>query len=46
MEIIEGPAVVARPARPTVGIRTVTLFRGMFAVRDKFMDELFERLDG
>ncbi|MEU8663476.1 GyrI-like domain-containing protein [Actinoplanes philippinensis] len=45
MEIVEGPAVVTKPERLTAGIRTVTAFRGMFAVRDKLMDELFERLD-
>lgn len=45
MEIIEGPSVVTKPERTTAGIRTVTPFRGMFAVRDKLMEELFERLE-
>jgi effector-binding domain-containing protein len=45
VEIIEGPSVVTKPERPTAGIRTVTPFRGMFAVRDKLMADLFERLD-
>ena len=45
MEMIEGPAIVWKPERATAGIRTVTPFRGMFAVRDKLMEELFERLD-
>ena len=41
MEILEGPSVVTRPARPTAGIRVTTPFRGMFAVRDKLMEELY-----
>jgi len=45
MEILEGPAAVTRPERATAGIRTVTPFRGMFAVRDKLMAELYDRLD-
>ena len=45
VEILEGPAVVTRPERHTAGIRTVTPFRGMLAVRDKLLAELFERLD-
>ncbi|MEU4242712.1 GyrI-like domain-containing protein [Actinoplanes sp. NPDC026619] len=41
MEILEGPAVVAEPERRCVGIRVVTPFRGMFAVRDELMKELY-----
>jgi hypothetical protein len=37
--------VVARPERATAGIRMVTPFRGMLAVRDKLMTELYEWLD-
>ena len=47
MDIIEGPAVVALPERHYAGIRTVTPFKGMFAVRDQLMKELHARyLDG
>ena len=46
MEILEGPTIVTNPAIPCVGIRTVTPFRGMLAVRDELMDELFGWLDG
>ena len=45
MEILEGPLVVARPRQHTAGIRLVTPFRGMFAVRDELMDELYAWLD-
>ncbi|BEL04935.1 hypothetical protein Q0Z83_031260 [Actinoplanes sichuanensis] len=45
MEVVEGPAVVEKPERATAGIRVVTPFRGMFAVRDALMAELFGRLD-
>ncbi|WP_250008641.1 GyrI-like domain-containing protein [Actinoplanes sp. M2I2] len=45
MEILEGPVVAGRPERPTAGIRVVTPFRGMFAVRDKLMEELHTWLD-
>jgi len=45
VNIIDGPSVVTKAERSTVGIRTVTPFRGMFAVRDMLMQELFERLD-
>ncbi|MGX6604734.1 GyrI-like domain-containing protein [Micromonosporaceae bacterium Da 78-11] len=41
MEVLEGPAVVGRPQRHSAGIRVVTPFRGMFAVRDQLMDELY-----
>jgi effector-binding domain-containing protein len=41
LEIIEAPAVVTRPERPYAGIRVVTPFRGMFAVRDELMKELY-----
>ena len=45
MEIIDGPAVLARPDRPSIGIRQVTPFRGMFAVRDRLMTELYSWAD-
>ncbi|MCY1140916.1 GyrI-like domain-containing protein [Actinoplanes sp. Pm04-4] len=35
----------AKPERHTAGIRVVTPFRGMFAVRDQLMDELYTWLD-
>ena len=37
--------MAARPEQHTAGIRVVTPFRGMFAVRDKLMDELYAWLD-
>ncbi|MEU4805063.1 GyrI-like domain-containing protein [Actinosynnema sp. NPDC023587] len=45
MEIVDGPRIVSKPASHYVGIRVVTPFRGMFAVRDKLMDELHTWLD-
>ena len=45
MEVIEGPTVVTRPERHTAGIRMITPFQGMFAVRDTLMAELFAWLD-
>jgi effector-binding domain-containing protein len=45
MEIIAGPAVVDKPERHYAGIRVVTPFRGMFAVRDELMAELYAWLD-
>jgi effector-binding domain-containing protein len=45
VEIIEGPAIVVLPERHCVGIRLVTPFRGMFAVRDRLMDELYSWVD-
>jgi effector-binding domain-containing protein len=44
VEVIEGPRIVAKPETPYVGIRLVTPFRGMFAVRDNLMAELYEWL--
>ena len=41
MEIVEGPAVVEKPARHYAGIRVVTPFKGMFAVRDQLMKQLY-----
>ncbi|MEV6852054.1 GyrI-like domain-containing protein [Actinoplanes sp. NPDC051411] len=41
MEIISGPSVVTHAGRPGLGLRTVTPFRGMFAVRDELMASLF-----
>ena len=45
MELIEGPRIVTKPETPSVGIRTITPFGGMLAVRDKLMAELYEWLD-
>ncbi|WP_083751572.1 GyrI-like domain-containing protein [Saccharothrix sp. ALI-22-I] len=45
MEIVDGPRIVSKPASHYVGIRVVTPFRGMFAVRDKLMNELYAWLD-
>ncbi|WP_433366194.1 GyrI-like domain-containing protein [Actinoplanes sp. CA-142083] len=45
MEIFEGPSAVDRPERHYAGIRVVTPFRGMFAVRDELMSELHARYD-
>lgn len=45
MEIIDGPTIVAEPDRHCVGIRLVTPFRGMFAVRDLLMEELYSWAD-
>jgi effector-binding domain-containing protein len=45
VEIIDGPTTVARPDRHCVGIRLVTPFRGMFAVRDLLMRELYSWAD-
>jgi hypothetical protein len=39
MEIVEPPRVEERPAIPYVGIRVVTPFRGMLAVRDSLLEE-------
>ncbi|MER5649398.1 GyrI-like domain-containing protein [Streptosporangium sp. NPDC002524] len=44
MEILDGPSVEVRPDRHCAGIRVVTPFRGMFAVRDELMEELYDRL--
>ncbi|HEV2638745.1 MAG TPA: GyrI-like domain-containing protein [Actinocrinis sp.] len=45
MEIIECPSVVVKSERFCLGIRVVTPFRGMFAVRDELMQELYAWLD-
>lgn len=45
MELIAPPAVEARPVQHYLGIRTVTPFRGMLAVRDQLLAELFDWLD-
>ena len=45
MEIIDGPETVDRPQRHCAGIRLVTPFRGMFAVRDQLMEELYSWAD-
>jgi effector-binding domain-containing protein len=41
LEILEGPAVVEKPAISYVGIRVATPFRGMLAERDRLMEELY-----
>jgi len=41
MEVIDGPTITAKPAQHSIGIRLVTPFRGMFAVRDLLMEELY-----
>ncbi len=43
MEIIDGPKIVSRPDVHYVGIRVITPFKGMLAVRDELMSELYER---
>ena len=45
MDIINGPGVVERPIQPTLGIRVTTPFRGMLAVRDQLLQELFGWLE-
>ena len=45
MELIEPPHIVHRPCAVTVGIRVVTPFRGMLAVRDALMREIRSWLD-
>ncbi|MCM3781081.1 GyrI-like domain-containing protein [Microbacterium hydrocarbonoxydans] len=39
-EIHDGPRIETRPERQTLGIRIVTPFRGMLAVRDSLIAEL------
>lgn len=45
MELIAEPAVAERAVQHTLGIRTVTPFRGMLAVRDRLWKELYAWLD-
>jgi effector-binding domain-containing protein len=45
VEIIDGPSIAVQPDRYSVGIRLVTPFRGMFAVRDQLMQELYSWAD-
>jgi hypothetical protein len=45
MELIEPPHIVHRPRAVTVGIRVVTPFRGMLAIRDGLMREIRSWLD-
>jgi effector-binding domain-containing protein len=45
MEIVSGPSVVTHADRHGLGIRTITPFRGMFAVRDALMASLFSWFD-
>ncbi len=40
LDVIEGPQIESRAARPTLGIRLITPFRGMLAVRDALISEL------
>lgn len=44
-EIDDGPRIDTREERPTLGIRLVTPFRGMLAVRDALIAELAAWLD-
>jgi effector-binding domain-containing protein len=46
MEILSGPSVVTQPDRYGLGLRTVTPFRGMFAVRDELMASLLAWFEG
>jgi hypothetical protein len=45
VEIIDGPMIIAKPDRHCIGIRLVTPFRGMFAVRDVLMEDLYSWAD-
>jgi effector-binding domain-containing protein len=45
VEILDGPSIVVQPDRYCIGIRLVTPFRGMFAVRDRLMHELYAWAD-
>lgn len=45
MDILEGPRVVEKPDTSYAGIRLVTPFRGMLAVRDRLMADLYGWLD-
>jgi effector-binding domain-containing protein len=45
VDVLEGPRIAVKPETPYVGIRLVTPFRGMLAVRDKLMADLYEWLD-
>jgi effector-binding domain-containing protein len=45
VELIDGPSIVIKPDRYYLGIRLVTPFRGMFAVRDRMMEELYSWVD-
>lgn len=45
MELIAAPAVESRLTYPTLGIRTITPFRGMLAMRDQLWAELIDWLD-
>ncbi len=45
MELIEPPHIVHRPSAATAGIRLVTPFRGMLAVRDGLFREIRSWLD-
>lgn len=45
VEIIDGPSVCANPDQHCIGIRLITPFRGMFAVRDRLMEELYSWAD-
>ncbi|MFJ4225872.1 hypothetical protein [Microbacterium sp. NPDC089695] len=39
-DILQGPLVEHRASQPTLGIRVITPFRGMLAVRDALISEL------
>jgi effector-binding domain-containing protein len=44
-EVIDGPRIAVRDELPTLGIRVITPFRGMLAVRDALIAELTAWLD-
>jgi hypothetical protein len=44
MEIVESATVEERPAIPCLGIRVITPFRGMLAVRDRLLTEAREAI--
>lgn len=45
MELIDGPRMERREARVTVGLRRRVPFRGMLAVRDSLLTELYAALE-
>jgi hypothetical protein len=45
VDVVEAPSIVVEPDRPYAGIRLVTPFKGMFAVRDRLMRELYSWFD-
>jgi hypothetical protein len=45
VEIIDGHSVWAKPDQHCIGIRLITPFRRMFAVRDRLVEELYSWAD-